>query len=500
MFVYLLIINMAAALIGSLYQFNIEQQNWAEYTEIMEHYFAANKITDDTMKVNVLCSNVGPRTYHIMKDLCLPDTPDDKTFDELKELLKVYYKPKMSETSASLIFNSRNRKDGETVQVFVASLRRLAVPCNYGPYLDRALKDRFIAGINDKDIQEKILNVPDSELTFQKAYSIAQSHEAACRNVKEMQQSALGSRSTQDSINKIQQKNYYKPGRSTYSRTGRGPPQGHSGRSEAHKPEVRSHKPEFAGRKPDSRGRKFEAGKECFRCGGNHDPDMCWAKTRKCFTCGKTGHAKVKCWKNKSHTRMRYVCDNSTEYSEESCDNYEEEVAVHTMYNIRGNKVPPMLVDLEIKGQNVTFEVDTGSPYSILAENTVKKLFDTYELKHPKLNIKSFTGHKVNVLGEFAVPVKHKDHTSSATFLVTTEEPNLVGRDLIDVFGLVTMNYVSDSNALEEILKKHSNLFKHELGKLKGVQAKIHVNADATPIFHKARPLPYAMRTGLKRN
>ena len=50
------------------------------------------------------------------------------------------------------------------------------------------LRDRFIAGINNESIQQKILSVTDDQLTFATAFKIAQVHESACRNVKELQQ------------------------------------------------------------------------------------------------------------------------------------------------------------------------------------------------------------------------------------------------------------------------------------------------------------------------
>ena len=68
------------------------------------------------------------------------------------------------------------------------SLRRMAALCNFGEFLDRALRDRFIAGINNESIQQKILSVTDDQLTFATAFKIAQVHESACRNVKELQQ------------------------------------------------------------------------------------------------------------------------------------------------------------------------------------------------------------------------------------------------------------------------------------------------------------------------
>ena len=74
--------------------------------------------------------------------------------------------------------------------MFLAELRRLAGPYNCGQFVTRALRDRFIAGINDEHIQGKILSVPGGDLTPDRAFQIAESHEAACRNVKDVQISA----------------------------------------------------------------------------------------------------------------------------------------------------------------------------------------------------------------------------------------------------------------------------------------------------------------------
>ena len=46
---------------------------------------------------------------------------------------------------------------------------------------------------------------------------------------------------------------------------------------------------------------------------------------------------------------------------------------------------------------------------------------------------------------------------------------------------------------LQEILAKHEEVFKPELGKLHGFQVKLHVQEVVTPKFHKARSVPYSM-------
>ena len=40
---------------------------------------------------------------------------------------------------------------------------------------------------------------------------------------------------------------------------------------------------------------------------------------------------------------------------------------------------------------------------------------------------------------------------------------------------------------------KYNNVFQDELGMVKGVTAKIHIDPDATPKFHRARSVPFAL-------
>ena len=155
--------------------------------------------------------------------------------------------------------------------------------------------------------------------------------------------------------------------------------------------------------------------------------------------------------------------------------------------------VAPMVCDLEVEGQVVKFEIDTGSPYTIMSNDTLTKLGGSQKLGKSKETIKSFTGHCARVLGVLNTSVKHKNKQANASILVTEHKHNLVGRDLIDRFGLVTVNLVRgvDDGQLGPILAKHPGLFKEGVGKIEGV----HVDGDKAPIVFKPRSLPYAMRS-----
>ena len=91
--------------------------------------------------------------------------------------------------------------------------------------------------------------------------------------------------------------------------------------------------------------------------------------------------------------------------------------------------------------------------------------------------------------------------------VVQGKGPNLIGRDWLRILlGVDWQDKLlcdwqaihkvrnSDESDVNSLLKKYEHLFAADLGYLKGVKAKIYVPSDAKPRFHKARPVPYALR------
>jgi hypothetical protein len=60
---------MALATIGSLPPFDPKNQEWEDYCEIMEHFFAANEIADAAMQKSIPTSVVGAQMYSLMRNL-----------------------------------------------------------------------------------------------------------------------------------------------------------------------------------------------------------------------------------------------------------------------------------------------------------------------------------------------------------------------------------------------------------------------------------------------
>lgn len=68
-------------------------------------------------------------------------------------------------------FYKRNQAMWESVVEYVVELRKLATYCEFGTFLDWALRDRFICGLRDEAIQKKLLM--KSELEFAWGIEIA---------------------------------------------------------------------------------------------------------------------------------------------------------------------------------------------------------------------------------------------------------------------------------------------------------------------------------------
>ena len=86
---------------------------------------------------------------------------------------------------------------------------------------------------------------------------------------------------------------------------------------------------------------------------------------------------------------------------------------------------------------------------------------------------------------------------SLQVLVVAGKGPALLGRNWLEKIKLnwpIVKQLSSHNKRLEDILQKHAQLFEEGLGTLQEATAKIHVDPTATPIFHKARPVPYALR------
>ena len=101
------------------------------YLKRFDMFWVANSITDeDKMKATFL-SQIGPKTYSLLRSLTTPDKPKDKGFADLKELLKNPRSPALLEIAETYRFHQRKQLAGEATNQFIAQLKALSTHCNF---------------------------------------------------------------------------------------------------------------------------------------------------------------------------------------------------------------------------------------------------------------------------------------------------------------------------------------------------------------------------------
>ena len=160
-------LTMAAAH-GTLSAF-VEGDDWDDYIEQLEQYFLANDIEDvvgKEKKKAVFLSVVGNKTYGLIKTLLHPLKPKDKTFTELIALVRNHLSPKPIVIAERYKFYTRKQRHNESVSQFMTEIKKLSETCEFGNFLNEVIRDIFVIGLKDTNIQKKLLS--ERDLTTQR--------------------------------------------------------------------------------------------------------------------------------------------------------------------------------------------------------------------------------------------------------------------------------------------------------------------------------------------
>ena len=435
-----------SAVFGQVGEYNKDEEDWLSYVERLEHFFKANKI-EGKQRLSVFLSTIGVPTYKVLKSLVAPKKPGDEDLGTLTEALQGYFSPKPSQTMQRFKFHSRNRLPGESITEYVAHLRSLSANCEFGTFWDDMLRDRLVCGIEDSAIQKRLLS--ERTLDFQKALDIAASMEAASRDVKSM---GVDSVRQPISVHKMSSRRVPLPKSSSVS--------------------------------------------ACYRCNGkDHSPNNCIYREYSCHFCKKKGHLKKARNKLRNRGNVKRLDDESSREVMSAGEPGEE----YTLFTLSGGRSKPLTVNLTVDGTPLSMEVDTGSSRSIISEATFHKCFPEKLLSQSLVRLRTYSGDEVTVCGELSVMVEYKEQKVTLPLLIVKGGgQSLMGRDWLSFLKLnwqQIFNITDYQKQLEEVLSQYEDVFGSELGVLKGYEAKIFLEENATPQFHKARPVPLSMKS-----
>ena len=116
-------------------------------------------------------------------------------------------------------------------------------------------------------------------------------------------------------------------------------------------------------------------------------------------------------------------------------DNETEPETPSILQHIGGGKnklIPPIRLRALLNGHDVSFDVDTGSPITVITEHVWREVLTSPHLRKADLAVHSYSGHALKVLGSFEGVVEDKGRRETLTIYVASgTESCLFGRDAI---------------------------------------------------------------------
>nr|XP_045614303.1 uncharacterized protein K02A2.6-like [Procambarus clarkii]XP_045614304.1 uncharacterized protein K02A2.6-like [Procambarus clarkii]XP_045614305.1 uncharacterized protein K02A2.6-like [Procambarus clarkii]XP_045614306.1 uncharacterized protein K02A2.6-like [Procambarus clarkii]XP_045614307.1 uncharacterized protein K02A2.6-like [Procambarus clarkii]XP_045614308.1 uncharacterized protein K02A2.6-like [Procambarus clarkii]XP_045614309.1 uncharacterized protein K02A2.6-like [Procambarus clarki len=434
---------MAAPALISMEPFDATKISLNLWLSLLEANFQFHGIKEDANKKAALLVSLGTAVYIVLGNVCAPELPHTKTYEDLITLLKHHYVVKPSYHRSLMDFQKRTKKQQESLQDLYEELKALANNCNFGAQFDCRVRDQLFMAV-ENEIFFPNLVAENFDLQLMTSRTVLE-------KILNLEMAFRGKKSTTHEIMVVQD-------------------------------QIR-----------------------CKHCGYNHSSGNCKFKNYICNFCDKKGHLRKVCSEylkknSKALERIRpgnagrggnSTVVNAVEEGKPSEEAAGEESRLFLMKE-KVCSVKSQVVNFVINGKLVPLELDTGAAMSTLSRDWA----DTLQLnvKPCGTSLSAYDNVPIKVYGKVSVKGSYNGKEIVQDFyVVESHHPNLCDKDLMEkmgifLAGLNELSVVKKNKSAKDMLEKYSV----DAGKpINNMVAKIHLNSGASPKFFKARTTPF---------
>ena len=147
-------------------------------------------------------------------------------------------------------------------------------------------------------------------------------------------------------------------------------------------------------------------------------------------------------------------------------------------------------------------ELDTGAAVSVMGQEQQKTLFPDAQLQPCNIRLRTYTAERLETVGELMLQVTHHGQSQTLPLIIVQGNgPALFGRNWLAKFRL-NWKMIAYSSAketsLQQLLTEHQVVFQEGLGTFSGATAHLALREGVTPVFHRPRPIPFAIRKAVE--
>ena len=188
-------------------------------------------------------------------------------------------------------------------------------------------------------------------------------------------------------------------------------------------------------------------------------------------------------------------------------DSYSDEEAFDTSHNHvhhsggRG-RMKKLTTLLMLSYTEIQLEIDTGAELSTIPFSVYREKLSKVKLEPSTVSLRQYDGTPLSVRGEIMLNVQKGEQNLSGRFVVVDHVKDqllLLGRDWLNRVRLDWTKFFSNMQSkvvnMDLIKEEFPDVFKKELGMLKGIEAEIELQQGVSPRFCKSRPIPFSLRS-----
>ena len=434
--------------------------NWKNWRDGWKHYSIAIGLDDTTesVQVSTFLTCIGPSARRLFNTFQWSSGQDKDVLKDIIDKFDEHCLPQTNVPFERYRFNQRAQQPGEKFDVFLTSLRELALSCEFESQTpDEVLRDKIIFGINDDKVRERLLRC--GEIDLRKTIEMCKAAESTHAQMKEVTATSSAE------INAVS---------STQFR-----------------------------RKKQAGDIQTPSGQviECNYCGNNHvrNKYKCPAWGKACSNCHGLNHFAVKC-RRKNNVKA-----------------VEEE---HLVFAVGHECDRSRWVTLSLENGNIVrFQLDTGAQCNVLPLHIYKQATGDDSLSEVQPHMSAlicYGGTRIPVCGLARIKVQRGDIVCflDCKLIKADDMRPILGykacvgmgfvhfKDCDDSFEPLISKIVHVVNGptpvtREEVIKNHECVFADEVGYVEG-KYQIKVDPAVPPVQHCPRRVPVALREKLR--
>lgn len=332
--------------------------DWERFRGEWQNYEVAVDLdsANDKKRAAVFLACIGSAAQTVFRTFQFAEAAHRTDVTKISEAFDRYCIGETNVTYERYVFNQRVQQPGESIDDFVADLRKLANTCQFDSLEDSLIRDRIVIGIRDEPTRRRLLQ--QKKLTLAEAVDMCKASEATSRRLRSM-----------TGVTEVDA-----------LRTSTSAPSHTSGRRRRPASKTR-----------DRARREKSCGRRCKYCDRQHEAqkESCPAYGQTCRKCGKANHFATVC---KAKTTTGHVCDIETE-------------ELLTLGN--GDSVRAYC-HLNVNGKSVHFMLDCGATVSVLPFIDASSVNPGLSALRPaEARLTMFDGQELKTLGMMSANVEH---------------------------------------------------------------------------------------------